>query len=81
MFFRGRGRNSPEASRLPSRGTAFAYRRGPVLRRAFDAQGSLNLPNILTCSRILLVPIFMVVLLTEIDGREFIGLAVFLTPR
>ena len=38
----------------------------------------LNLPNILTFLRILLVPILVVVLLTKFDGKELVGLAVFL---
>ena len=45
----------------------------------------VNLPNILSMSRILLVPLLMVVLLTKFEGRdivgldnEFIGLIVFL---
>lgn len=38
----------------------------------------LNLPNLLTISRILLVPILVVILLTEVEGKEFIGLGVFL---
>ena len=37
-----------------------------------------NLPNTLTLLRILLVPILVVVLLTKFDGKEFVGLAVFL---
>jgi CDP-diacylglycerol--glycerol-3-phosphate 3-phosphatidyltransferase len=37
-----------------------------------------NLPNILTSIRILLVPILVVVLLTKFDGKEFVGLALFL---
>ena len=37
-----------------------------------------NLPNILTSIRILLVPILVVVLLTKFDGREFVGLGLFL---
>lgn len=37
-----------------------------------------NLPNILTTIRILLVPILVVVLLTRFDGKEFVGLALFL---
>lgn len=37
-----------------------------------------NLPNLLTLGRILLVPVLVVVLLTELDGKEFIGLALFL---
>lgn len=38
----------------------------------------INLPNILSSIRILLVPILVVVLLTKFDGREHVGLAVFL---
>lgn len=38
----------------------------------------LNVPNILTILRILLVPVLVVVLLTEFDGKEIVGLAVFL---
>ncbi len=37
-----------------------------------------NLPNILTFLRILLVPIIVVVLLTKFEGKEFVGLALFL---
>jgi CDP-diacylglycerol--glycerol-3-phosphate 3-phosphatidyltransferase len=37
-----------------------------------------NLPTFLTLGRILLVPILVVVLFTKIDGREFLGLALFL---
>jgi CDP-diacylglycerol--glycerol-3-phosphate 3-phosphatidyltransferase len=38
----------------------------------------LNLPNALTISRILLVPLLVVVLLTEIEDKEWWGLALFL---
>jgi CDP-diacylglycerol--glycerol-3-phosphate 3-phosphatidyltransferase len=37
-----------------------------------------NLPNLLTAFRILLVPILVVVLLTELEGKMFIGLGLFL---
>jgi len=37
-----------------------------------------NVPNILTCLRILLVPILVVVLLTKFEGKEFVGLGLFL---
>ncbi len=37
-----------------------------------------NLPNLLTFGRILLVPFLVVILLTKFDGKEFVGLAVFL---
>ncbi|HVR44537.1 MAG TPA: CDP-diacylglycerol--glycerol-3-phosphate 3-phosphatidyltransferase [Thermoanaerobaculia bacterium] len=38
----------------------------------------LNLPNALTLFRIFLVPILVVVLLTKFEGREYVGLAIFL---
>lgn len=38
----------------------------------------INLPNILSCFRILLVPILVVVLLTKFEGKEFVGLGLFL---
>ena len=37
-----------------------------------------NLPNTLTLLRILLVPILVVVLLTKFDGKEYVGLGLFL---
>ncbi len=37
-----------------------------------------NVPNILTFLRILLVPIIVVVLLTKFEGKEFVGLGLFL---
>lgn len=38
----------------------------------------INLPNSLTLLRIFLVPFLVVVLLTKIDGKEYIGLTIFL---
>ncbi len=38
----------------------------------------LNTPNVLSISRILLVPVLVVVLLTKGEGRELIGLGIFL---
>jgi len=38
----------------------------------------LNLPNALSLVRILLVPLIVVVLLTEVEDKEFIGLGLFL---
>lgn len=38
----------------------------------------LNLPNLLSLFRILLVPILVVVLLTRFEGQEFVGLGVYL---
>lgn len=37
-----------------------------------------HLPNGLTFFRILLVPLLVVILLTKFDGKEYVGLAVFL---
>src|SRR5688500_11761171 len=37
-----------------------------------------NVPNALTLLRIFLVPFLVVVLLTKFDGREYVGLAIFL---
>lgn len=37
-----------------------------------------SIPNVLTILRILMVPLLVVVLLTKFDGKEFVGLAVFL---
>lgn len=41
-------------------------------------RAGLNVPNALTLSRILIVPLLVAVLLTQIEGREFIGLGLFL---
>lgn len=38
----------------------------------------MNLPNLLSLFRILLVPLLVVVLLTKFDGKEFVGLGIFL---
>lgn len=38
----------------------------------------LNLPNLLSLGRILLVPVLVAVLLTQFEGQEFVGLGVFL---
>jgi CDP-diacylglycerol---glycerol-3-phosphate 3-phosphatidyltransferase len=38
----------------------------------------LNTPNLLTLFRILLVPVLVVVLLTKFEGKEFVGLGLFL---
>lgn len=38
----------------------------------------LNLPNLLTLFRILLVPLLVVALLTKFEGKEFVGLGLFL---
>ena len=39
----------------------------------------MNVPNALTLLRIFLVPFLVVVLLTKFDGREVVGLIIFLT--
>lgn len=38
----------------------------------------LNLPNLLSIFRILLVPLLVVVLLTKFEGKEYVGLGLFL---
>lgn len=38
----------------------------------------VHLPNLLTCFRILLVPILVVVLLTKFEGKALVGLGLFL---
>lgn len=38
----------------------------------------VNLPNLLTGFRILLVPLLVAVLLTKFEGKEFVGLGLFL---
>lgn len=38
----------------------------------------VNVPNLLSIFRILLVPLLVVILLTKFEGKEFYGLAVFL---
>ena len=39
---------------------------------------NINLPNLLSVFRILLVPFLVVVLLTKFEGKEWVGLGVFL---
>jgi len=50
----------------------------PDISDPATASGPLNLPNILTSIRILIVPILVVVLLTKFEGKEFVGLGLFL---
>src|SRR5687767_6356457 len=52
----------------------------PEMRSAEEdlAREIWNLPNSLTLLRIFLVPFLVVVLLTKFDGREYVGLAIFL---
>lgn len=38
----------------------------------------INLPNSLTLLRIFMIPILVVVLLTKFEGKEYVGLAIFL---
>ena len=49
-----------------------------MLQKNSIQQKALNLPNILTGLRVLLVPILVVVLLTKFDEKELWGLAIFL---
>ena len=55
--------------------------RARVRRLVIVLRGHLkiNLPNALTLLRIFLVPFLVVVLLTKFDGRETVGLLIFLT--
>lgn len=60
---------------------ALAYNTAADARRpAFspEPEPMFNLPNALTLLRIVLVPVLVVVLLTEIDGKEWFGLGLFL---
>src|SRR5687767_4164716 len=52
----------------------------PEMRSAEEdlAREIWNLPNSLTLLRIFLVPFLVVVLLTKFDGKEYVGLAIFL---
>src|SRR6266705_836666 len=43
-----------------------------------EEQLNINLPNALTLLRIFLVPFLLVVLLTKFEGRETVGLLIFL---
>lgn len=52
--------------------------RGKFLSRPKRGSWLIHLPNILTCFRILLVPILVVVLLTKFEGKEMVGLGLFL---
>lgn len=45
---------------------------------ALDYRAAANVPNLLSLFRILLVPLLVVVLLTKFDGKEFVGLGLFL---
>lgn len=50
-----------------------------AVRQREDVSSEIwNLPNSLTLFRIFLVPFLVVVLLTKVSGREYIGLAIFL---
>lgn len=45
---------------------------------ASEYKAAFNLPNLLSLLRILLVPLLVVVLLTKFEGKEFVGLGLFL---
>ncbi len=47
-------------------------------KTSLSLAGVFNLANILTFSRLLLVPIIVVVLLTKFEGKEVVGLGLFL---
>ena len=50
----------------------------PNPTRQYTSNEIWNLPNSLTLFRIFLVPFLVVVLLTKFEGREFVGLTIFL---
>lgn len=74
-------------AREPNRSAASRFGRvggnpGRRKRRCYSVRGAtlkINLPNGLTLLRIFLVPFLVVVLLTKFDGRETVGLLIFLT--
>src|SRR6202035_1839617 len=49
-----------------------------MARRLTPPAAMLNIPNLLSLCRILLVPPLVVVLLTNFEGKEFVGLGLFL---
>ena len=61
--------SSREAAGAATRHTIAPERRLPAM---------LNVPNLLSIFRILLVPPLVVVLLTKFEGKEFVGLGLFL---
>ena len=50
----------------------------PRARSGLPTPAMLNIPNLLSIFRILLVPPLVVVLLTKFPGKEFVGLGLFL---
>jgi CDP-diacylglycerol--glycerol-3-phosphate 3-phosphatidyltransferase len=50
----------------------------PTVQRENVTNEIWNLPNALTLLRIFMVPFLVVVLLTKFEGREFVGLGIFL---
>src|SRR3954453_19914088 len=50
----------------------------PAGGRRFSSKSMLNIPNLLSIFRILLVPPLVVVLLTKFEGKEWWGLGLFL---
>ena len=57
---------------------AILERPRPATKREDVSTEIFNLPNSLTLTRIFLVPFLVVVLLTKVYGREYIGLGIFL---
>jgi CDP-diacylglycerol--glycerol-3-phosphate 3-phosphatidyltransferase len=66
-----------EVSGRPVGASEPAFRWAPAA--STGAKLRINLPNGLTLLRIFLVPFLVVVLLTKFDGRETVGLLIFLT--
>jgi CDP-diacylglycerol--glycerol-3-phosphate 3-phosphatidyltransferase len=63
---------------IPQPDPPMAIPPGPRPIREEVSREIWNLPNSLTLLRIFLIPILVVVLLTKFDGKEYVGLAIFL---
>jgi CDP-diacylglycerol---glycerol-3-phosphate 3-phosphatidyltransferase len=63
---------------IPPAAPKVAFERPTTSSREMLSNEIWNLPNSLTLLRIFMVPFLVVVLLTKFDGREFVGLAIFL---
>jgi len=68
----------PEPGAGPGRSGEVAGLADRAARLEAENSHVITLPTVLTLLRILLVPILVVVLLTKFEGKEFVGLALFL---
>ena len=67
----------PNENRDPERSADAEMKSGESRSEQFRNE-IVNIPNSLTLLRIFLVPFLVVVLLTKFDGKEYVGLAIFL---